>query len=207
VLWKLKRIDEAFRSLDKATEFKPDDHLIWYMKAGLYASQGMVEQAIENLQQAINLNPDEYRERTKTDSAFDSIREDERFRALIREESEGKQREIDERELLQASASNPSFDYLKDTEEDIHNSTDSFHLTINYPAALPEALQQTREEFEQEARMAMVVKLFEMKRISSGIAAQLVGTDRVSFLLNLDRYGAAMIDLEEEELLSDLENA
>ncbi|NEQ23374.1 MAG: UPF0175 family protein [Microcoleus sp. SIO2G3] len=75
---------------------------------------------------------------------------------------------------------------------------------MNYPAALPEALQQTREQFEHEARMAMAVKLFEMKRISSGIAAQLVGTDRVSFLLNLDRYGVAMIDLEEEELLSDL---
>jgi predicted HTH domain antitoxin len=94
-----------------------------------------------------------------------------------------------------------------DNAEAFYNSTDSLQLTINYPAALPEALQKTREEFEQEARMAMAVKLFEMKRISSGIAAQLVGIDRVSFLLNLHRYGAAMIDLEEEELLSDLENA
>jgi len=31
--------------------------------------------------------------------------------------------------------------------------------------------------------------------------------DRVSFLLNLHRYGVAMIDLEEEELFSDLQNA
>ncbi len=84
---------------------------------------------------------------------------------------------------------------------------DILQLTIDYPATLPDALQQTREQFEQDAKWAMAVKLFEMKRISSGIAAQLVGTDRVSFLLNLHRYGAAMIDLEEEELLSDLENA
>ncbi|WP_176428907.1 UPF0175 family protein [Nodularia sp. NIES-3585] len=79
-------------------------------------------------------------------------------------------------------------------------------LKIEYPETLPDALQQTREEFEQEAKMAMAVKLFEMKRISSGLAAQLAGVDRVSFLLNLHRYGVAMIDLTEEELLSDLKN-
>ncbi|MFE1743823.1 UPF0175 family protein [Coleofasciculus sp. H7-2] len=83
----------------------------------------------------------------------------------------------------------------------------SLQLTINYPETLPDALQQTQEQFEQEAKMAMAVKLFEMKRISSGMAATLVGTDRVSFLLNLHRYRVAMIDLTEEELLSDLENA
>ena len=80
-------------------------------------------------------------------------------------------------------------------------------LKIDYPETLLDALQQTREEFEQEAKMAMAVKLFEMKRISSGLAAQLAGVDRVSFLLNLHRYGVAMIDLTQEELLSDLKNA
>ena len=80
-------------------------------------------------------------------------------------------------------------------------------LVIEYPKLLPDALQQTREEFEQEARMALAVKLFEMKRLSSGIAANLAGMDRVYFLLSLHRYGVAMIDLEEEELRSDVANA
>ncbi|MEA5516820.1 UPF0175 family protein [Nodularia sp. UHCC 0506] len=80
-------------------------------------------------------------------------------------------------------------------------------LKIEYPETLADALQQTREEFEQEAKMAMAVKLFEMKRISSGLAAQLAGVNRVTFLLNLHRYGVAMIDLTKEELLSDLTNA
>jgi predicted HTH domain antitoxin len=53
----------------------------------------------------------------------------------------------------------------------------------------------------------MVVKLFEMKRISSGMAANLLGVDRVNFLLRLTDFGVAMINLTEEELLSDLENA
>ncbi len=68
-------------------------------------------------------------------------------------------------------------------------------------------MQTTRVQFEQEAKMAMVAKLFEMKRLSSGIAAQMVDMDRITFLLNLHRFGVAMIDLEEEELLSDIENA
>ncbi len=80
-------------------------------------------------------------------------------------------------------------------------------LKIDYPETLPDAMQQTREEFEREAKWAMAAKLFEMKRISSGMAARLVGVDRVTFLLNLHRYGVAAIDLTEEELLSDLENA
>ncbi|MGC9523689.1 MAG: UPF0175 family protein [Anaerolineae bacterium] len=80
-------------------------------------------------------------------------------------------------------------------------------LTVKYPELLPDALQQSREDFEQEARMAMAAKLFEMKRLSSGIAAQLAGVDRVTFLLSLHEYGVAMLDLSAEELEADLEHA
>jgi predicted HTH domain antitoxin len=80
-------------------------------------------------------------------------------------------------------------------------------MRIDYPQILPDVLQKTRAEFESEAKMAMAVKLFEMKRLSSGMAAQLAGMDRVSFLLSLHRFGVPVIDLEEEELLSDIQNA
>jgi predicted HTH domain antitoxin len=55
--------------------------------------------------------------------------------------------------------------------------------------------------------MAMAVKLFEMKRLSSGMAAQLAGMERVTFLLNLHRYGVPMLDLPMDELEADLANA
>jgi predicted HTH domain antitoxin len=80
-------------------------------------------------------------------------------------------------------------------------------LIIDYHPSLPDALQRTQEQFEQEAKMAMAVKLFEMKRLSSGMAARLAGVDRVSFLLSLHHYGVAMIDLDEKELQSDLDHA
>ncbi len=83
----------------------------------------------------------------------------------------------------------------------------SLQLTINYPENLPDALATTRAEFEQQAKWAMAVKLYEMKKLSSGMAAQLLGVERVYFLLKLNDYGVAMIDLSEEELLSDLDNA
>ena len=80
-------------------------------------------------------------------------------------------------------------------------------LEIDYPSSLPDALQRSPEQFEQEAKMAMAVKLFEMKWLSSGMAAKLAGVDRISFLLGLHRYGVAMIDLDEKELQSDLDHA
>jgi len=80
-------------------------------------------------------------------------------------------------------------------------------LIITVPDSLPDALQETPAEFEREARMAMAVKLFERKRISSGIAARLAGVERTEFLLELHRYGVPMIDLDESELLSDEANA
>ncbi|QHG18619.1 tetratricopeptide repeat protein [Nostoc sp. ATCC 53789] len=79
----LGRNEEAIASYDQSLKFQPDLHQAWYGKACYYALQGNIEQAVENLQQAINLNREKYQEIAKTDSDFDSIREDERFQALI----------------------------------------------------------------------------------------------------------------------------
>jgi len=54
---------------------------------------------------------------------------------------------------------------------------------------------------------AMAVKLFEMKRLSSGMAAALATMDRVAFMALLPRFGVALIDLDAAELASDIQNA
>jgi len=83
----------------------------------------------------------------------------------------------------------------------------SHRITIDYPETLPDALHESAAQFEQEARMAMAVKLFELKRLSSGMAAALAGMDRVTFLLQLPRFGVAAINYEASELPSDVANA
>ncbi len=80
-------------------------------------------------------------------------------------------------------------------------------MQLNYSDRIPDFLQESRMQFEREAKMAMAVKLFEMNKLPSGIAAQLVGLDRVTFLLKLSDYSVPIIDMELDELEQDVENA
>ena len=80
-------------------------------------------------------------------------------------------------------------------------------LVVQIPESLPDAMQRSPTEFARDAKMAMAVKFYEMKRLSSGIAAQLAGVSRVEFLLELHRYGVAVIDLTADEISSDAANA
>lgn len=76
------------------------------------------------------------------------------------------------------------------------------HETVNveYPADVRMALRETKEEFAQELKMLAAVKLYELGKISSGQAAALAGTDRVSFLLGLGRYRVSVFNYTPEEL-------
>ena len=80
-------------------------------------------------------------------------------------------------------------------------------ITLEFPEMLPDALHETREQFEHEVKVAMAVKLFELKRLSSGQAAALIGIERVNFLMMLKTYDVPMIDLTESELKSDFVHA
>lgn len=80
-------------------------------------------------------------------------------------------------------------------------------ITIEIPRQLPDIMHCSPGDFERQAKMAMVAKLYEMGKVSSGMAAQMAGLERVEFLLQLGRYGVAMIDLDKEELYADLQNA
>jgi predicted HTH domain antitoxin len=51
-----------------------------------------------------------------------------------------------------------------------------------------------------ELRMLAAVKLFELKRLSSGAAARLGGVPRVEFLRRLADYGVPTFDLDADEL-------
>lgn len=80
-------------------------------------------------------------------------------------------------------------------------------IKIKYPEKIHDVMNLSRKQFEKEAKIAMAVKLFEMKKISSGMAAEIAGMDRVSFLMILSNYGVSMINYDAEELESDVNNA
>ena len=58
-----------------------------------------------------------------------------------------------------------------------------------------------------DAKLSMAIKLFEIKRLSSGMAAALIGMSRIEFLAVLHRFGVPMIDLDEDKLMQDTHNS
>jgi tetratricopeptide (TPR) repeat protein len=84
VLAALGRYEEAVDNYDRVLQINPDDTFAVYKKAACYGLQGDNQKATETLQEAINLDSD-YQKRAKTDSDFDRIRDDDRFRALVGE--------------------------------------------------------------------------------------------------------------------------
>lgn len=80
-------------------------------------------------------------------------------------------------------------------------------LTLDYPPSIPDAMNMSPEEFEREARFALASKLFETGRLSSGLAANLAGLDRVQFLRALGRNQISMSNIEPSELATDAHHA
>ena len=79
----LGHIEEAIFSYDRALKIKPDDQYAFYNKACCYAVQGKIQEALENLENAVSLKPEQFTQMAKADPDFDRIREDARFQALI----------------------------------------------------------------------------------------------------------------------------
>ena len=60
---------------------------------------------------------------------------------------------------------------------------------------------------ENEVRIATIVKLYELGKISSGRASKLLGISRIEFLDLLGKYKVQIYPNSEEDILEDLKNA
>ncbi len=60
---------------------------------------------------------------------------------------------------------------------------------------------------EEEIKIAALVKLYELGKISSGKASKLLGISRIEFLDLLGKYKVQIEPDTKEELLKDIENA
>lgn len=81
------------------------------------------------------------------------------------------------------------------------------YVQIPYPRDLLLSLKTTPERFEEEARMLLAVKLYELGRVTTGRAARIAGMGRVDFIFELAKYGLSPIGVDPEELESDFANA
>jgi predicted HTH domain antitoxin len=73
-------------------------------------------------------------------------------------------------------------------------------LKIEYDEALLENLNLSEEEFSREAKFWIASKLYELRRISSGDAAELCGMARADFLVALSKAGINASNLQEDAL-------
>jgi len=80
-------------------------------------------------------------------------------------------------------------------------------LTIDYGDDVLLALGLTPEEFREEAKILIAVKLYEMGRLSAGAAAELADVPKPLFLTRLADYGVDTFNLSREELQRDLDSA
>lgn len=80
-------------------------------------------------------------------------------------------------------------------------------LTIEYSPEVLWAMQQAPDEFEAQARLFLAVKLYEIGRLSTGLAARLAGVPRVTFMSLLGQYGLSPFGEAPDELKGDLDNA
>jgi predicted HTH domain antitoxin len=72
-------------------------------------------------------------------------------------------------------------------------------IAMTIPGESLAALADSPEKASAELRMLAAVKLFELKKLSSGAAARLAGVSRIEFLKRLGEYGVPVFDMTEKE--------
>ncbi|MFZ4626325.1 MAG: UPF0175 family protein [Rhodoferax sp.] len=76
-------------------------------------------------------------------------------------------------------------------------------LTIELPVAGLPSAAELPENFADEARFLLALKLFEQGRISSGKAGRLCDMGRVEFLMAASRSGVPVVDLSGDDLIEE----
>ena len=78
-------------------------------------------------------------------------------------------------------------------------------IVISYPESLAFSLKMKNKEFEREMKAISLIKLYELGKISSGMAGKILGISRLEFLKMLPLYGVSYFS--GEDLSSDATNA
>ena len=81
-------------------------------------------------------------------------------------------------------------------------------IKIEYPESLANTLRLNEKDFEAEIKTSSLVKLYELGRVSSGVAAKVLGLSRLDFLELLGRYNVTVLGgYDTDDLNEDIANA
>jgi predicted HTH domain antitoxin len=81
-------------------------------------------------------------------------------------------------------------------------------IHIEYPESLANSLKLSGDDFKLEMKTSSLVKLYELGRVSSGVAAKVLGLSRIDFLELLTKYNVSVIgDYDNDDLVTDISNA
>lgn len=79
------------------------------------------------------------------------------------------------------------------------------NITVEYPDYLANSMRMNAHDFEREIKTSSLVKLYELGKISSGMAAKVLQITRIEFLELLAEYNIGF--LADSDLKEDSENA
>jgi predicted HTH domain antitoxin len=81
-------------------------------------------------------------------------------------------------------------------------------INIEYPESLANSLRLNAKDFEYEIKTSSLVKLFELGKVSSGVAARVLGLSRLDFLELLSKYKVSVLGAYDlNDLNEDIANA
>ncbi len=78
-------------------------------------------------------------------------------------------------------------------------------ISIDYPEYLANSLRLNKDDFGKEMKESALVKLFELGKVSSGMAAKVLRISRIEFLELLNKYKVSFLNTDSVE--EDLNNA
>ena len=81
-------------------------------------------------------------------------------------------------------------------------------INVKYPRTLANSMKLSQKDFEKEVKISSLVKLFEIGKVSSGTAANVLGLSRVDFLDLLPKYKVSIFNYDDiSEIIEDVNNA
>ncbi len=80
-------------------------------------------------------------------------------------------------------------------------------ISINYPKSLAFSLKMNTVEFQNKIKTLLLIKLYELGKVLSGFASNLLKISRIDFLELLGKYNVSYFYDEENDLESNFKNA